>query len=365
MSSESNQHEAGAVIRYAQCWEDADVLLDALEIEGSDTCLSIASAGDNTLAMLSRGPKKMVAVDSNPAQIAALQLRVAAYRQLAHPELLELIGSVDSTNRAKLYQRCRPLLPSAAAEFWDARPEMIAAGIGSSGRFEQYFSTFRRRMIPLVHSQRDVEHLLAGSTRDQRIAFYEERWSNRRWKWLFSIFFSRFVMGRLGRSPEYFRYVEGSVADRILSRTRYALTELDPATNPYVQWILTEHHTPTALPFALRPENFEAIRRNLDRLEIRCCWLDDALADESLRFDALNLSDVFEYMSAEQYERLLKSIVGRCNPGARLAYWNMLVPRSRPVSLSNQLVPLTETAKALFARDKAFFYTAFQLEEVQ
>ena len=38
-------------IRYAQCWEDADVLLDALQVEPGDTCLSIASAGDNTLAL--------------------------------------------------------------------------------------------------------------------------------------------------------------------------------------------------------------------------------------------------------------------------------------------------------------------------
>ena len=75
-------------------------------------------------------------------------------------------------------------------------------------------------------------------------------------------------MGRLGRDPSFFRYVEGSVADRILARTRHALTKLNPAENPYLQWILTGHHT-TALPYALRPENFEAIRANLHRLEWR------------------------------------------------------------------------------------------------
>ena len=41
-----------SVLRYAQCWEDADVLLAALEIQPGDRCLSIASAGDNTLSML-------------------------------------------------------------------------------------------------------------------------------------------------------------------------------------------------------------------------------------------------------------------------------------------------------------------------
>ena len=50
-------------VRYAQCWEDADVLLAALNIQPQQTCLSIASAGDNTLAMLSRAPAKVIAID--------------------------------------------------------------------------------------------------------------------------------------------------------------------------------------------------------------------------------------------------------------------------------------------------------------
>src|SRR5205823_11020628 len=98
---------------------------------------------------------------------------------------------------------------------------------------------------------------------------YERQWNTWRWRLLFRVFFSRFVMGRFGRDPSFFSYVEGSVSDRILERARYAVTELDPAANPYLQWIMTGRHT-TALPFALRPENFEAIRANLDRLEWHC-----------------------------------------------------------------------------------------------
>src|SRR5712691_10724836 len=93
-------------IRYAQCWEDADVLLRALDIQPGDTCLSIASAGDNTLAMLSRGPARVIALGLSPAQLACVELRVAAYRELNHAELLELIGSTPSDRRDTLYRRC-------------------------------------------------------------------------------------------------------------------------------------------------------------------------------------------------------------------------------------------------------------------
>jgi len=172
-------------------------------------------------------------------------------------------------------------------------------------------------------------------------------------------------MGRAGRDPRFFQYVEGSVADRILARTRYALTALDPTANPYLQWILTGRHT-TALPYALRPENFAVIRANLDRLEWRCQSLEDFLAATGPRsVDRYNLSDIFEYMSAQSCAELLERLASVGRPGGRLVYWNMLVPRSRPDALADRLTPLSELAARLHQQDKAFFYSALVVEEIR
>jgi S-adenosylmethionine-diacylglycerol 3-amino-3-carboxypropyl transferase len=351
-------------IRYAQCWEDADILLEALDIQPGDRCLAIASAGDNVLAMLSRQPERVIAVDLSPAQLACLELRVAAYRTLSHAELLELIGSMPSQHRADHYRRCRPLLMPAARDFWDAHSNAVEQGVGGAGKFERYFALFRTRVLPLVHRNGKVQRLLEGGSSTEREAFYCKQWDTWRWRLLFRIFFSRFVMGRLGRDPSFFRYAEDSCAEQILKRTRHALTTLNPAENPYLQWILTGRHT-TALPFALRPENFNSIRENLDRLEWRCQSIEDALdGEDSKRFDRYNLSDIFEYMSADNYEKLLTKLVERGNRGGRLAYWNMLVPRNRPESLCGRLQPRPELAGALHAADKAFFYSGFIVEEI-
>ena len=353
-------------IRYAQCWEDADVLLKALDIRPGACCLSIASAGDNSLAMLARNPARVVAIDLNLAQLACLDLRVAAFRVLLHGEMLELVGSVPSVRRLDLYRRCRPCLPNESRRFWDGRPELIEGGIGTAGKFERYFSIFRRSVLPLVHSRRTVEALFESRTPDGRQAFYARAWNTWRWRLLFRIFFfSRFIMGRMGRDPAFFKYVEGPVATRIAERTRYALTVLDPSQNPYLEWILTGRHS-RSLPFALRPENFESIRSNLDRLERRCQSIEEFLEEAGPdSFDAFNLSDIFEYMPPEEYSRLLGRLLEASRPGARLAYWNMLAPRSRPESLADRLVPKTELALRLAAEDKAFFYSAFVVEEVR
>lgn len=364
MRSEAASHADFSAIRYAQCWEDADILMDGLAILPGDTCLSIASAGDNSLAMLACGAGRVVALDLNPAQLACLELRVAAYRELSHPELLELIGSLSSVRRGDLYRRCRSQLGSDTRAFWDAHSADIETGIGGAGKFERYFALFRQRIMPLVHSRGTIDGLLLGGTPAERDEFYRKEWDTWRWQLLFRIFFSRFVMGRLGRDPSFFRYVEGSVAERILARTRHALTFLNPADNPYLQWILTGRHT-TALPFALRPEHFESIRANLDRLEWHCLPLEEFLEQEGAdSIDRFNLSDIFEYMSEDNHQRLLERLVRAGRSGGRLAYWNMLAPRSRPESMAGVLLSLESEARQLFQQDKAFFYSAFVLEEI-
>lgn len=351
-------------IRYAQCWEDADILLAGLDVRPGDTCLSIASAGDNTLALLSRQPGRVIALDLSAAQLACLQLRVAAYRELTHGELLELMGSTPGMRRADLYRRCRSQLTLEARRFWDARSAEIDAGIGSAGKFERYFALFRRRVLPLIHSRACIAQLLRGGTLEQRRAFYSQHWDTWRWRAMFRLFFSRAVLGHSGRDPRFFQYVEGSVAERLLSRARLGLTEVDPAENPYVQWILTGQHT-TALPYALRPEHFETIRANLDRLEWHRASVEDFLADIGPNaIDRFNLSDIFEYMSEANYAHLLDLLVRAGRPGGRLAYWNMLVPRSRHDAFAARLRPLTDLAQALHRQDRACFYRAFILEEI-
>jgi S-adenosylmethionine-diacylglycerol 3-amino-3-carboxypropyl transferase len=366
MPSEASSHADFSQIRYAQCWEDADILLESLAIQPGDVCLAIASAGDNALAMLSHNPERVIALDLSPAQLACLELRVAAYRELSHGELLILIGSKTGKDRQALYQRCRSQMSNDAQYYWDHHTAEIEQGIGSAGKFERYFSTFRQKVLPLIHNQSQIQKLLSPTSLpalEQRQLFYDQEWNTWRWQLLFRIFFSRFVMGRGGRDPSFFKYVEGSVADRILQRTQYALTTLNPAENPYLQWILTGQHT--ALPYALRLENFEAIRANLHRLEWHCISVEDYLEQVGENaIDRYNLSDIFEYLSPQNYRLLLEKLIKSGRKGGRLAYWNMLAPRSRPPELADQLQPLTALSQRLHAQDKAFFYSAFIVEEI-
>lgn len=247
-------------IRYAQVWEDADVLTDALGDVAGGTLVSICSAGDNALAMLTRDPERVVAVDVSPAQIACLRLRIGAFRSLSHEEFLELTGSRPSNRRRELLARALSDCDPETCHFWERLTEDVDQfGIGGVGKFERYFRIFRTRLLPFVHSKKTISEIFIPRTDSDREAFFETRFNTFRWGLLLNIFFSRFVMGRFGRDKAFFDHVDGSPAEHVARRLRHAGIETDPSKNPYLHWIMTGTHG-TALPMAWRPENYEVIR---------------------------------------------------------------------------------------------------------
>ena len=329
--------------------------------------LSIASAGDNSFALLASGAE-VVAADLSAPQLALVELKRAALRELDYEPLLEFLGARRAEPGARLavWARLAPALPGPARDFWSSRPDTIAAGVATRGKFEGYFRLFRRFALPLVHRRGTVLALLEPRDEAGRRDFYDRVWDGWRWRLLFHVFFSRFVMARLGRDREFFRHVEGSVGARILARARYALTALPVHVNPYVEMILTGRFR-RALPPYLEPGVWEGVRAHLDRLTLHQGGIDEvAMAEVTHRggFDGFNLSDLFEYLSVEQSAAIYERLLAAARPGARFVYWNLLVPRRAPVALAQRVRALDEEAAALFARDRAFFYQSLVIEEV-
>ncbi|MEP3276207.1 MAG: DUF3419 family protein [Stappiaceae bacterium] len=351
-------------IRYAQGWEDADVLVGALGDQRGKDLVSISAAGDNTLAMLTLDPANILAVDLSQAQIACLQLRIKAFQTLDHTELLELLGARKSHRRGDLLDRAASKLDGEAQALWAPLTEdVIKWGLGGVGKFERYFRHFRRFVLPLAQSSATINDVFVSRPKAERRRFLDSRWNNWRWRLLLKVFFSNTVMGRLGRDPAFFDHVEGSLAEHVARRIEHAAFELDPAENSYLHWILkggNDDH----LPLAWREEHFETIRSRLERLELKQGPLENYLSGDR-RFAGFNLSDIFEYMDQPTFERIYGTLLDAAEPNARLVYWNMMVPRRVPPDYADRVSMLKEQENAGKAADKAFFYSDFIVEAVR
>ena len=291
-------------IRYAQLWEDADVLCAALGKREGGTLVSICSAGDNALAMLTLDPARVVVVDLSPAQIACLRLRIGAFRGLEHAEFLELMGSRPSERRAAIAGVAPWLMRTtrhgAFGRSWSPWSCSMARAVraSSSGISASSSATFCR----LVHSRRTIDDIFVSRPRPEREVFLDTRFNTWRWRLLLKVFFSNAVMGRMGRDKAFFDHVDGSLSDHVARRIRHAAVTCDPAENPYLHWIMKATHG-AALPMTWREEHYATIRTRLDRLDIRQGAL-EAFVSTGEKADGFNLSDIFEYMSPDVFSEV-------------------------------------------------------------
>lgn len=363
IKSEVEDYAKFDIIRYAQVWEDAEVLLEALKIKPTDNVLSIASAGENALSLLTREPNKVYAIDLNENQIFCTELKKVAYKYLEYDECMEFIGVFDSERRITTYNDIKNHLSKEAQGYFDINIDVINKGIIHCGKFENYFHIFGQKVLPLIHSRKTRDELLEKKSKQARIDFYNKVWNNRRWRFLFKIFFSRAVMGKLGRDKAFFRYVTVNVAEHILERTKYAITQLDTSTNSYLHYIINSKYD-TVLPLAYREEYFDIIKKNIDKLIILKESVETFINRKDVeKVDKYNLSDIFEYMSEEDMVKIVEKMLEKSPKGSIIAYWNMLSDK-RASKFIDKIEYQEELSNELLKKDKAFFYSKFIVEEV-
>ena len=381
MKSEVKENRVDfSLIRYSQCWEDTEVLLESLNIQENDICFGILSAGDNVFSMLSENPKKVVALDISFPQIALAKIKMEVFNSLSYEEMLEFMGVTKSDRRIEMYDRIRENLDKEVKEYWDFNRESIENGIIHTGKFEKFFKIFREKILPFVHNRKRVEKLLEDKPEQERMDYYDKCWNNFRWKLMFKLFFSKYIVGKLGRDKEFFRYAEKNISEEMKERSRYALCELNPYENPYINYILTGNYRKACLPYFLRKENFDKIRKNLHKVEIIQSSVEEYLDKIDYKINKFNLSDIFEYMSAENYSKLMGKIYDNAEDNALLAYWNLIVERnSEKLAYKETDSEIAVTGKEknmkkfermkeldsrLHKRDMTFFYTDFVVEKV-
>lgn len=357
--SEHLKRLSSELIRYANCWEDADILLKGLALRPGSKILSIGSAGDNTFSLLTTNPELIVVADLNSAQLNLMRLKMAAIAQLSQEAYLFFVGFKNASNRLETYLNLRTSLSAEARNFWDSKKQEITNGVIFCGKFEKYFSFFNKRVLPLIHQKNTVRQLFENKTEAEQIHFYNEKWNNFRWKLLFKLFFGKKVMGKYGRDPAFMKEVEVSVGEFIFKRTAQHLGSSKCQENYFLKYILLGNFN-SPLPHYARKENYTLVKANLSRLLLENNYAQDA-GSKYGPFDALNLSNIFEYMDAEEFKHVGEKLIHKTIPGSKIAYWNLMVNRKLNEVLPNDFELNTRKSLELEEIDKGFFYENFNI----
>jgi S-adenosylmethionine-diacylglycerol 3-amino-3-carboxypropyl transferase len=310
-------------IKYANCWEDADLLLSTIKLPKNSTILSIASGGDNSFALLTTQPKSVTVVDTNLAQLYLCELKVAAFSQLNYDELIHFLFGYEGVH--DYFEKVKKELSIGCKNYWESNIKLITTGVLNAGKFENYFRFFRERIVPLIHTKSKIATLIEKKSEISQFEFYNKEWNNWRWRLLFNLFFSKFVLGRFGRTKSYLNQVEIPVANFIFNQSERHLQSKNCQTNYFLHYIFYGTFKPT-LPFYLREENFEMIKSNLSLMQFKQGSIENFILKEN-NFDFCNFSNIFEYMDEIKFEKFHKTMLGNLPQNAIISYWNLMVER--------------------------------------
>jgi S-adenosylmethionine-diacylglycerol 3-amino-3-carboxypropyl transferase len=351
------------ILRYANCWEDADVLLAGLAAQEGSKILSIGSAGDNSFSLLLTNPKLVVATDINRVQLHLIELKKVCIENLTRDETLCFLGFRPSSTRLQYFHLLKGLLSDAAKTYWEANTELIEAGIIYGGKFEKYLRLFVKVILPCIHSTKTVEALLSTKTGSDQEQFYNRRWNSWRWQLLFRIFFSRVLMGKLGRDPEFLKQVQGSVSGFIYNKAAKHLKRADAQKNHILRYCLTGNFG-AMLPHYLQEENYDKIKSNIGNLRLKEGFAEDAISEYGT-FQYMNLSNIFEYMDEAQFRMVAETLLTGMTSGGRMAYWNLMVARSVSSLFPTKSEYLKDVSEELTGRDRGFFYKKFIVDQIK
>jgi S-adenosylmethionine-diacylglycerol 3-amino-3-carboxypropyl transferase len=313
------------IFRYGNCWEDPIYLIDQLgEIEGKRV-LSICSGGDNSLSLLTQNPSEVVVVDVNPIQIYLIEIKMAAIKYLNHDSCLSFLGYNSGKQRWEIYVELRYYLSDNAKAFWDSKRKIIDNGLVVQARLEKNLHFFAKYYRPFIHSRKAVNILLKKKSSYEQKLVYENLWNTPWWRFLFRLFFSNTVLKRIAPDPYFFSYVNENVGAYLLKKTERHFSSEICQDNPFLHYALKGHFA-DCLPHAWKKENFESIKIQLHKIKLHCGFAEEICNNKS-RFDAFNLSNIFEYTTEGECQHIAHGLLAGANKNARFVYWNILLPR--------------------------------------
>jgi S-adenosylmethionine-diacylglycerol 3-amino-3-carboxypropyl transferase len=348
-------------LRYSAVWEDHRLLQRALALTPEDDVLCICSAGDNALALLLEGPKSVTAIDMSPAQAAVMRLKMVAIERFDRSEDLAILFGFRPGDPLALYDGLRDHLPDEASVWLDAHRDDLAAGLVHRGRLEAYFARFRADHLELLWPADLRDRMLAADLPTQRHLFDVEA-DSPAFAAAFEAYFGRENMEAQGRDPAQFQHVTGGDPGRYFyDQACWAFRTFPLADNPYVEQFFFGTVTDLeAGPAWIRPSNFAALKSALPRLRLHTGELEQLLdASPVGTFSHGAFSDAFEYMSPELADAVFRRLADRFRAG-RIAWWNLLVPRTAPDDVWKARPDVSEPLQAL---DRAWFYSAFHVAD--
>ncbi len=366
---------------YPQIWEDPEVDLAAMEIEGHHNIVTIGSGGCNMMAYLSASPARIDVVDLNHHHIALNKLKLAAFTHLpAHGDVLRMFAQSGVYTNSQAFDRfIAPFLDDGTLKYWTGRDSLGRRRITVFDR-DLYKTGLLGRFVGVGHlaakmKGADLTRLTAAASVNEQQQIFDSEIAP-----LFDSRFIRWATGHkaslfgLGIPPQqYSELVSGSIDGHVGSVLKDRLRRLAcdfPISENYFAWQAFSRRYPDegqgTLPAYLQPANFPAIRENTNRVNVHHMSMTELLAAKPAQsIDRYVLLDAQDWMNTDQIDKLWTEICRTARPGSRVIFRTAAEKSPLPEKLSPTLLSqwdyLEHRSAELHQQDRSAIYGGFHI----
>ena len=353
-------------IAYTRVFEDGETDRRALAIAPGARVLVIASAGDRALDAVAWGAGQVIAVDPVAAQLRLTALKVAAAGVLESADLVAMFSLGRHEDARRLYASLlRPGLASGDQRYWDDwiglfeiglhehHPLGLAVAVGGAALRIVGGRTLRR----MIDEAPDAA---------SQALLYESRLRRRYWNPV-----TQWVLGRnsvvrwfTANRAERRGMLVGRFHEWLESNISRLVAISLIRENPYWMPIIGGRPADPVHETAwLRPASIEALRTAPARIRlVRGSIVDVVNALPAGSLDAASLSNVPDWLTASELERLWVGLTHALAPGGRAVVRSTLQPPPLPTeAAAPELVVEKTTSTELTLGERTGIFAAVTL----
>ena len=346
-------------LMFAQVREDPCVEMQALAPALPGTIVVVSSGGCTALSLLSAGGRHVVGVDLSRAQNHLVELKCAAVRGLERLEAIAFLGGqpMPPLRRRRLYGVLAPLLSAEARAYWNGHAAAIERGVLRAGRSERFIGLVASIVARAVVRSGGVDAMLDAQTVDAQREIFAHAWAGWRWRTFFSVLLNRWVFAR-AYHPAFFEHVENpSFARHFRGLAERALTELPTRDNYFLHEMLTGRYPvgePLGVPPYLTPRGVARASDAGQTLSLVDGSMTRYLQSCQPRsIDGFALSNIAEWLDAEELDALFGEVARTARPGARVIFRNFVGWTDVPERWRNIIVERPGYGERLIQRDRS------------
>ena len=288
---------------YSIAWEDFKIDSKYFDISETDNVLMITTGGCNILNTLLLNPNNIVSCDLSPAQNAILDLKMSAIINLNYDDFWQLFGLGKHDNFDYLYNTKlkKNLKLYSSIDFWEKNSNILSTkGLYNSGKICEPINFLR------ILYKKKLEKLCNFSDKNEQYNYYlkniEPILFNRKTK----KFVKKIVLEFAGVPKSQIKIVgNGEYSEDILYefiKNSYDFTVKNWSIkneNYFFHGLLMGYYTKNNCPEYLKEENFEFLKKNVDKIKLFNATLNDYMNNNNTKFDRFILLDHMDWYEQE------------------------------------------------------------------